>query len=316
MKTRVLIIIGAILLAALKPAAALDPLRIDSQITVVHMAEFVRVQNKYLAFAIQNGSDETLILELQRYPTRWPLASLFNIEVREIKPLRLLSSDGREFAGDWQNPNSVRFEIPPLSVRTYTFHGYPGPARHIWLWGDMARQKFERDVRYIWAFLVLSLGGLLGIAALRQALSGLGYGVLVLSEALALLTTVVLIKGATIHALLAPMAWTDNNLLVAMIFSGAIGLIGHIRFPARGHVLRGYWGLVRVIADLVLLTSLGAWGYALIVGPFLGYLTLDLLPLGLLLAGGLLALGVLLAPTLPAQMQSDEAQAVPPEGER
>ncbi len=307
------VVIAALVFAAFKPAQALDPLRIDGQISVIHMAEFIRLHNNVYAFAIQNGSDAAITLELQRYPTNWPLASFFNIEVREVQPLRLLSSDGREFSGDWQNPNHLRFEVPPLSVRSFAFHGYPGPARHIWLWGDAAQPKFERDSRYVWAFLLASLAGLILLALLRQAMSGLGYGLLVVSEALTWLAFIVLMRGGTIHSALIVLPPSDNNVLIVLSAALALVAIGHFRFPTSGHVLRGYWAVVRGLADVVIIASGAAWFYALLVGPFFGYLTLDLLPLGALTAGALLALGALLAPTLPARMQSYELQASPPE---
>ncbi len=308
-----LIILTALVFTGIKPAEALDPLRIDGQIGLIHMAEFIRLQNNGFAFAIQNGSDTAITLELQRYPTHWPLASFFNIEVREVQPLRLLSSDGREFAGDLLDPDYVRFEVPPLSVRSYAFHGYPGPARHIWLWGDAAQPKFERDSRYIWALLVASLAGLIVVALLRQATLGRGFGLLILGEALALLALVILMRGGMIHPALVLLPPSDKNLLIILGVCLALAAIGHLRFPASGHVLRGYWAVVRGLADLVIVASGAAWFHTLMVGPFFGYVTLDLLPLGMLTAGALLALGALLVPSLPARMQSYELQASPPE---
>ncbi len=306
-------ILVALWLAVITPARALDPLRIDGQISVVHMAEFIRAQSTDFAFAIQNGSDAPITLELQRYPTHWPLASFFNIEVREVQPLRLLSSDGREFSSDWQNPDRLRFEVPPLSVRSYSFHGYPGPARHIWLWGDTAQPKFQRDSRYVWAFLVMTLAGLITVAVVRQIITGRGYGLFISCEALAWLALVILMRGGTIHPALGLIAPTDENLLLALGVALAFSFIGHIRFPASGHVLRGYWAVVRGLADMVVLASAAVWFYALLVGPFWGYVTLDLFPVGILTAGALLALGAFLAPSLPARMQSYELQASPPE---
>lgn len=290
--------------AFLSPAQALDPLRVDNQLSLIHMAEFVRKISQRSTFAIQNASDEEVVLELQRYPSVWPLASFLNIEVRPIKPLRLQSSDGQEFAADWRQPNLVGFNVPAQTVRTFTIHGYPGPQRHLWLWGDGAREKFERDARYIWALLIGFFAVLMGFAFFRRLLVGFDYAALILLEAAALFVVICIMRANFI----APRFWavtnTDTNLLIALFLFGAATFVAHVQFPSQGHVLRGYWGLVRGVVDFVVVVTLSGWGYAMLVGPFWGYLTLDLMPLGLFLAGLLLSLGVLLAPALPAQMVS------------
>ena len=294
-------------------AEALDPLRIDGRIGVIHLYEFIREFDDRRAFAVQNGSESPLILELQRHPTQWPLASFLNIETRRVAPLGLIASDGKELAADWSSPNQVTFTVPPLSVQSYVFTRYPGPARHLWLWGENSRVSFERDARLIWTLLFAGACFVWLAALTRRMLNGLELGFApVLMAALASGIAAFCLKASTVLPANKNL-YVDDKLIGAAL---AVALILHLlnwwRYFKLAPVVTGYWLTVRSATDLSILAAFGVWGWAMVEGPFAGYITLDLFPLALLVTSILQSLGVFLASSIADQQQT-VGQASPPD---
>ena len=297
MMRAVLILVFSMISLLSSQVHALDPLRIDERISVIHLSEFIREIEGQRAFAVQNASDGPLVFELQRYPTQWPLASFLNIEKRPVAPLRLIMSDGKEVAADWRSPDQLIFSIPSLSVQSFAFEGYMGPVRHLWLWGENSRISFERNSRLIWLVIFAFVGFAWSVGFLRRLVNKFNFGLpTILLEALTWGAAGFCLKAGAV--LPTGLKFHTSDALLLSILIGALVFHGlnWWRYYNLSSPLRGYWLTLRVFADLSILMAFGLWGFAVMNGPFMGYITLDLFPLALFMTSLILSLGVLFSP--------------------
>ena len=117
------IVLAVALLAAptlsLAPVQASDPLRLKEDFRLLDLSPYMRTTDDGgKAFAVQNGGTRNLSLIIERPPQN-DLAVAVGLVPNNHSPLRLFSSDDREFAARPGHPERLQFNVPPNAVQSF-----------------------------------------------------------------------------------------------------------------------------------------------------------------------------------------------------
>ena len=295
-----LFLLGLFYLCALSPTLALDPLRIDRDISLINLGAYIRYVDGDAVFSIQNPRDETLSIDIERYPTHWPLETFVNITKSPIGPLRLFATDGREIAAAWHSPHFLTIHQPPQTVQTYAFIGGTGPVWHLWMWGDGQRAAYMRNARTLWIVLLVAGLSLCALALGRRMIRRGGRGGRLFALATSLCLTAMALKidilwpgGASLGTGL-----RSDDIILTLFVTNAVLFLAVYRAPyIHLSPWRVFWRTGIALASLVVAAGLAVWAVALLRGPVFGFITADLLALFWLMGSFIFAVTVILSPT-------------------
>lgn len=269
--------------AALAPAQASDPLRLDETFRLLHLNPYVKdsktADSNGVVFSIQNGGSQPLDLVLRRPPLN-DLAVALGLQSGSRPALRLFSSDSREFAAPLGSDAGLAFSVPAGQVHSF-FVPQVTAQTVLYLWSpeQLASHQTARQTFYGTMLLMLATMFVLAVAAAivrrsRRAAYGvtMGGGLLVLLASLWLRD--VLPDGAGFQSL---MPYRLTMIQAAFGIGVVMSLVAHLNLVIRVAINRNYWTRVIIFADATLVAAAGFWtadvltpGFAGIVGAELG----------------------------------------------
>lgn len=269
-----------VLLGALSaPSQASDPLRLRDDFQVLQLHPYLsEVDGQGAVFSIQNGGSTPIDLLLTR-PAPLDLFAAFAPYDTTLAPLRLFSSDDREFAAMPGENNLLRFSVPAGQVQSFYLMGV-SRASVLYLWSPEGHTSYENRRQTFHATLLLLLGLTLGLAmatGLYRRSRRAAYAV-VMGIGL-----MVLLASLWMHDVLPDdgmfVDWQANRLSIIRLSFGlgvAMSVLAHVNLVVRQIVNRNYWTRVIIVADVFLLISLGLWGWQIVDAGYAGLISAEL----------------------------------------
>lgn len=276
---RVLLTLLVVLSALSGAAKASDPLRLRDNFQVLELHPyFSQANGDGVIFSIQNGGSANLDLVLSR-ATPLDLVTAFVSQWRAQPPLRLFSSDDREFAAIPGEGGELGFSVPAGQVQSFYLPNVSAQTV-VYLWSPEGLAAHEARTRTFHAGVLLLLAGLLGLAILvtlyrrsRRA----GYA---------------LVMGASLIVLLASLwmrdmlpddarfeSWRANRLVIiqaSFALGVAMSVLAHVNLVIRQIIHRNYWTRVIIVTDIWLVISIGLWGWQAIDPGYAGLISAQL----------------------------------------
>lgn len=272
-----------ILMAGLcAPSHASDPLRLRENFSVLELHPYLSdSEGQGAVFSIQNGGSTPIDLLITR-PAPLDLFLAFARGIHKSQPLRLFSSDDREFAAAPGEGNLLRFSVPASQVRSFYLMG-AGSSPTLYLWSPEGHAAYESRRQTFRAAVLLLLGLALGLALVvgiyrrsRRAAYAVIMGV----------GLMILLASLWMHDVLPDegmlLDWQANRMLIIRVSFGigvAMSVLAHVNLIIRQIINRNYWTRVIIISDLWLVISLGLWtwqifdaGYAGLISSELGHI--------------------------------------------
>lgn len=263
----------------LAPSHAADPLRLRENFQVLELHPYFQdAKQDGVIFSIQNGGSAELDLVLTR--TRpLDLVIAFVPHWRQSDPLRLFSSDDREFSAAPGQGDAISFSVPAGKVQSFYLPRLDAAAT-VYLWSPDGLSTYQARVQTFHAGLLLLLSGVLVLAIAMTVYRRSRRAVYAV------------IMGASLMVLLACLwmrdmlpddprfdVWKANRLLVIQA-SFALGVfmsvLAHVNLVIRQIIHRNYWTRVIIVTDIFLVTSLGLWGWQLIDPAYAGLISAQL----------------------------------------
>lgn len=261
------------------PSHAADPLRLRENFQVLELHPYFQdAKQDGVIFSIQNGGSAELDLVLTR--TRpLDLVIAFVPHWRQSDPLRLFSSDDREFSAAPGQGDAISFSVPAGKVQSF-YLPQLNAAAIVHLWSPDGLSTYQARVQTFHAGLLLLLSGVLVLAIAMTVYRRSRRAVYAV------------IMGASLMVLLASLwmrdmlpddprfdVWKANRLLVIQA-SFALGVfmsvLAHVNLVIRQIIHRNYWTRVIIVTDIFLITSLGLWGWQLIDPAYAGLISAQL----------------------------------------
>lgn len=261
------------------PSYAADPLRLRENFQVLELHPYFQdAKQDGVIFSIQNGGSAELDLVLTR--TRpLDLVIAFVPHWRQSDPLRLFSSDDREFSAAPGQGDAISFSVPAGKVQSFYLPRL-NAAAIVHLWSPDGLSTYQARVQTFHAGLLLLLSGVLVLAIAMTIYRRSRRAVYAV------------IMGASLMVLLASLwmrdmlpddprfdVWKANRLLVIQA-SFALGVfmsvLAHVNLVIRQIIYRNYWTRVIIVTDIFLITSLGLWGWQLIDPAYAGLISAQL----------------------------------------
>ena len=261
------------------PSYAADPLRLRENFQVLELHPYFQdAKQDGVIFSIQNGGSAELDLVLTR--TRpLDLVIAFVPHWRQSDPLRLFSSDDREFSAAPGQGDAISFSVPAGKVQSF-YLPQLNAAAIVHLWSPDGLSTYQARVQTFHAGLLLLLSGVLVLAIAMTVYRRSRRAVYAV------------IMGASLMVLLASLwmrdmlpddprfdVWKANRLLVIQA-SFALGVfmsvLAHVNLVIRQIIHRNYWTRVIIVTDIFLITSLGLWGWQLIDPAYAGLISAQL----------------------------------------
>lgn len=303
-------LLGLGLLGAAGPAAALDPLRLDSGFRYLELTPYAQPTGADgVLFALQNSSSSPIELVLARAPLN-DLAVGLMLQPNSRPALRLHASDAREFAAAPGRGDGLAFSVPAGEVQSFFVPGVSaGEVLHLWSPAERAVYRNSRQTFHAGGLVMLS--GLLGLAVMavfyrrsRRAAYAvvMGGGLLVLLASLWMRDIVP--DTPPFDALLSyrlPLVQAAFGLGLVM------SLLGHLNLVIRVAVNRNYWTRVIILADIGLVAMGVFWVWEVSDPAFAGLLSSELGDLALTLTCVTILLGAVFVPD-----RQPSSQASPP----
>lgn len=291
----------------LAPSHAADPLRLRENFQVLELHPYFQdAKQDGVIFSIQNGGSAELDLVLTR--TRpLDLVIAFVPHWRQSDPLRLFSSDDREFSAAPGQGDAISFSVPAGKVQSFYLPRLDAAAT-VYLWSPDGLSTYQARVQTFHAGLLLLLSGVLVLAIAMTVYRRSRRAVYAV------------IMGASLMVLLACLwmrdmlpddprfdVWKANRLLVIQA-SFALGVfmsvLAHVNLVIRQIIHRNYWTRVIIVTDIFLVTSLGLWGWQLIDPAYAGLISAQLGHIFMALTCTSVLLGAVFVPDRKRSLQS------------
>ncbi len=291
-------------LAAMPAAQASDPLRLDESFGLLHLnpymkqAETATNGESGMVFAIQNSGSQPLDLVLRRAPLN-DLAVALGLQSGSRPPLRLFSSDNREFAGQTGNDAGLVFFIPAGEVHSFFLPNIPAD-EVIYLWSPEQLAAHQAGQRTFYSTMLLLLSLLLVLAIIaavirrsRRATYGvtMGGGLLVMLASLWLRD--ILPDGSSFESLL---AYRLSIIRIALGLGVFMSILAHVNLVIRLAVNRNYWTRVIIFADMTLVATGSLWTAEILAPAFAGVVSAELGDIALAMTCGIVLLGAFFVP--------------------
>lgn len=265
------------------PAEASDPLRLRGAIDVLELHPYLtRAQETGAEFSIQNGGSENMALILARpeelgllmafLPQFWP-------EWESAAPLRLFSSDDREFAALPGDGGKVLFSVPAGRVQSFYVLGLDDKPV-LYLWSPEGRAAYDGRRQTFHATILLLLGLIFSVGmtvAIYRRSRRAAYAV-VMGGGL-----MVLLASLWMHDVLPDTprfeTWQANRLMIIQItfaLSVLMSVLAHFNLVIKQIIHRNYWTRVIIVTDVWLLLAIGLWGWQVIDPGYAGLLSAEL----------------------------------------
>lgn len=290
------------------PSQAADPLRLRDNFEVIELHPYFNItDNSGAIFSIQNGGSSQLDLVLTR-PAPLDLAAGFVPQMRASAPLRLFSSDDREFSALPGKGDEIAFFVPAEQVQSFYLPDMDEGAV-VYLWSPSGLQSYEARVQTFHAGLLVLLGSVLILAILMTIYRR------------SRRAAYALVMGASLMVLLASLwirdmlpadprfdIWKANRLLIIQA-SFALGVflsvLAHVNLVIRQIIHRNYWTRVIIVTDIFLITSLGLWGWQIIDPAYAGLISAQLGHIFMALTCASVLLGAVFVPDRKLRASSD-----------
>ena len=291
-------------LAAMPAAQASDPLRLDESFGLLHLNPYMKQADTAengeggMVFAIQNSGSQPLDLVLRRAPLN-DLAVALGLQSGSRPPLRLFSSDNREFAGQTGNDAGLVFFIPAGEVHSFFLPNIPAD-EVIYLWSPEQLAAHQAGQRTFYSTMLLLLSLLLVLAIIaavirrsRRATYGvtMGGGLLVMLASLWLRD--ILPDGSGFESLL---AYRLSIIRIALGLGVFMSILAHVNLVIRLAVNRNYWTRVIIFADMTLVATGSLWTAEILAPAFAGVVSADLGDIALAMTCGIVLLGAFFVP--------------------
>ena len=289
------------------PSYAADPLRLRENFQVLELHPYFQdAKQDGVIFSIQNGGSAELDLVLTR--TRpLDLVIAFVPHWRQSDPLRLFSSDDREFSAAPGQGDAISFSVPAGNVQSFYLPRL-NAAAIVHLWSPDGLLTYQARVRTFHAGLLLLLSGVLVLAIAMTIYRRSRRAVYAV------------IMGASLMVLLASLwmrdmlpddpwfdVWKANRLLVIQA-SFALGVfmsvLAHVNLVIRQIIHRNYWTRVIIVTDIFLVSSLGLWGWQFIDPAYAGLISAQLGHIFMALTCTSVLLGAVFVPDRKRSLQS------------
>ena len=304
---RALVSLLLFLASSFAPTYAADPLRLRDNFQVLELHPYFQSAGEDgVIFSIQNGGSAELDLVLTRTQPL-DLAVAFVPQWRQAAPLRLFSSDDREFSALPGQGDAVSFSVPAGQVQSFYLPRISADAV-VYLWSPNGLQSHMAQVQTFHAGLLLLLSGVLVLAIAMTIYRRSRRAVYAL------------IMGASLMVLLASLwmrdmlpddprfdIWKANRLLVVQ-GSFALGVfmsvLAHVNLVIRQIIHRNYWTRVIIVTDIFLISSLGLWGWQLMDPAYAGLISAQLGHIFMALTCTSVLLGAVFVPDRKRSLQS------------
>lgn len=276
---RALVSLLLFLASLFAPAYAADPLRLRDNFQVLELHPYFQSAGEDgVIFSIQNGGSTELDLVLTR-TAPLDLASAFVPQWRQAAPLRLFSSDDREFSAAPGRGDELSFSVPAGQVQSFYLPRVRAETV-VYLWSPEGLSGYEARVQTFYAGLLLLLAGVLIVAIgmtiyrrSRRAVYALVMGVGLMVLLASLWMRDVLPNDPRFDL------WKANRLLIiqgSFVLGVAMSILAHVNLVIRQIIYRNYWTRVIIVTDIFLLTSLGLWGWQLVDPAYAGLISSQL----------------------------------------
>ena len=287
------------LLAPISSAHATDALRLAENFRVLNLTPHLRTSPQGgEVFAIQNSSSKPLTLVLKRAELN-DLGVALGLQQGSLTPLRLFSSDDREFSAPAGASDGLIFTLPAGVVQSFNLPTV-APDETVYLWSpdslaahQVNRRTFHAGVLFLLAILLaLSIFAAI-FRRSRRAVYGvtMGGGLLVLLASLWMRD--VIPDTPTFFSL---STYRLDAIRAAFGLGLLMSVIGHLNLIIRLAINRNYWTRVIILADIGLVAMGGFWTFEILRADFAGLISSELGDIALALTCGTVLLGAFFVP--------------------
>ncbi len=285
---------------SLAPTQASDPLRLKEEFRLLDLTPYMRTTDDGgKVFAVQNGGTRILSLIIERPPQN-DLAVAVGLVPSNHPPLRLFSSDDREFASRPGHPERLQFDVPPNAVQSFYLPAglLAGAHGDLYLWSpaeysahENRRQTFRSSLMLLLSVLTVAAIATTIIRRSRRAAYAvvMGLGLTVLLGSL-WMRDIVPMQFEYL------MAERVNAIRFALAMGVFMTLLGHVNLIIRQILNRNYWTRVIIVSDMLLLASATAWAAQIYNPDFAGLLSVELAYTGLAATCATVLLGAIFVP--------------------
>ncbi len=282
------------------PAKASDPLRLKENFRLLELSPYMRTtEDGGKVFAIQNGGTRNLSLIIERLPQN-DLAVAVGLVSSNHPPLRLFSSDDREFAARPGHPERLQFDVPPNAVQSFYLPAglLVGAHDDLYLWSPAEYSAHENRRQTFRSSLMLLLS-VLTVAAIATTIlrrSRRATYAVVMGLGLTVLLGSLWMRDIVPMQFEYLMAERLNAIRIALAMGVFMSLLAHVNLVIRQIVNRNYWTRVIIISDMLLISSALAWATQIYNPDFAGLLSVELAHMGLAATGASVFLGAIFVP--------------------
>ncbi len=280
-------------------ARAADALRLAETFRVLNLTpHLMPVEQGGQAFAIQNSSSNPLTLVLKRAELNG-LGVALGLQQGSRPPLRLFSSDDREFSVPAGPPNGLVFTLPGGVVQSFSLPNIEtGETLYLWSPATLAahqnnRQTFHAGVLFLLAILL----GLSICAAIFRRSRRAAYGI---TMGVGLLVLLASLWMRDVFPDTQQFFSLSTYRLDAIRFAFGLGLLmsilGHLNLIIRLAINRNYWTRVIILADIGLVAMGVLWTLEILRSDFAGLISSELGDIALALTCGTVLLGAFFVP--------------------
>lgn len=270
----------AIMVIPASPASASDPLRLKDNFRLLDLSPYMRTADDGgYVFAVQNGGSQNLSLIIKRLPQN-DLAVALGLVPPSLPPLRLFSSDDREFAAKPGQPDFLAFDAPANALQSfYLPPGLVTPAfsgLYLWSPAEHAAQENRRQTFRSSVMLLLSVLAVAAIAASIIRRSRRAVYAVVMGLGLSVLL------GSLWMRDIAPVPYSSfiadrfTIIRIALALGVFMSLLAHVNLVIRVTLNRNYWTRVIIVSDILLLSSAILWLVQISNPDFAGLLSVEL----------------------------------------
>jgi hypothetical protein len=291
--------VALLVLPAHGPARAADALRLDETFRAVNLTPHLTATAQGgQGFALRNASSKPLTLMVQRAELN-DLGVALGLQSGSRPPLRLFSSDDREFSMPAGPPNGLVFTIPGGAVQSFSLANLPA-VETIYLWSpeslaahQVNRQTFHAGVLFLLAILL----GLSILAAILRRSRRAAYGVTMGGGLLVLLASLWMRDVfPDTQQFLSLSTYRLDAIRAGFGLGVVMSIIGHLNLVIRLAINRNYWTRVIILADIGLLAMGVFWTWEVLNPDFAGLISSELGDIALALTCGTVLLGAFFVP--------------------
>lgn len=286
-------------LVPMTSAQAVDALRLAETFRVLNLTPHLRASPEGgQGFAIQNASSKPLTLVLRRAEPN-DLGVALGLQSGSRMPLRLFSSDDREFSAVPGSTQGLIFTLPAGVVQSFTLPRLAaGETVYLWSPDSLAAHHLNRQTFHAGVLFLLALLLALSIFAAifrrsRRAVYGvtMGGGLLVLLASLWMRDVL-----PDTQPFLSLSTYRLDAIRAAFGLGLFMSLIGHLNLVIRLAINRNYWTRVIILADIGLVAMGALWGLHMWRADFAGLISSELGDIALVLTCGTVLLGAFFVP--------------------